>query len=200
MNVVDKDKDPVLYRQIEDRNLLAQYDVLKSAVEVALAHDDFLITHEIILRLHQYAVLYICDTPGEYRKRGVQINGSKHAPPPPEKVNGLMDEYVTYLNDNWASKSAVHLAAYAIWRMCWVHPFMEGNGRTSRAICCYVMCMKLGFWIPGVKTIPKQIRDDRDPYYAALSEADQSDARANYFVLDRMEGYLTSLLQTQLSS
>jgi Fic family protein len=199
MKVIEEKDDPQLFRQIEDRNLFAQYDFLRSSVDVNLLHKNFNIGHEIILRLHSYAVVHICDSAGRYRTAGVGINHSNHCPPPPEQVENFMAEYISYLNDNWEKKSAIHLAAYALWRMCWIHPFMEGNGRTSRAICCYVLCMKLGFWVPGRNTILKQIRDLRKPYYDALAEADKSDPRINYFNLGSMEEYLESLLVKQLS-
>jgi hypothetical protein len=59
--------------------------------------------------------------------------------------------------------------------------------------------MKLGLWIPGKNTIPKQIRDNRTPYYNALAEADKSDPRINFYNLTAMETYLESLLVKQLS-
>jgi len=60
--------------------------------------------------------------------------------------------------------------------------------------------MKLGFWVPGSNTIPKQIRLCRQPYYEALAEADKSDPRINFFTLEQMEKYLESLLTIQITS
>lgn len=200
MKVIEKQIAPALFRQIEDRNLLAQYDLLRTTVEVALTEDNFRVTHEVICRLHYYAVIHICETAGAYRTRGVGIKHSKHAPPAPDKVPEFMDQYVEYLDKNWDTKTALHLAAYALWRMCWIHPFMEGNGRTARALCCLVLCVKLGFWLPGPNTIPKQIRDNRTPYYDALAEGDKSDPRIDFFNLGAMEKYLEELMTKQLSS
>jgi len=39
-----------------------------------------------------------------------------------------------HINENWAKLSPLHLAAYTLWRMNWIHPFVDGNGRTSRAV------------------------------------------------------------------
>lgn len=200
MKVIEEKDDPNLFRQIEDRNLLAQYDLLRTSVDVALTEQSYRVTHDVILRLHYFAVIHICDTPGSYRTRSVGIMNSKHAPPHPELVPGLMDEFIAYLNQHWEAKSAVHLAAFTLWRMCWIHPFMEGNGRTARALCCLVLCVKLGFWLPGPNTIPKQIRGNRSPYYKALAEGDQSDPRIDFYNLDAMEGYLDGLMTKQLSS
>jgi hypothetical protein len=66
----------------------------------------------------------------------------------------LMCEYV---NDNWSTKSAVHLAAYVLWKMNWIHPFADGNGRTARAISYVVLSIKLDSLLPGTPTIPEQL-------------------------------------------
>jgi len=198
MKIILEQDDPQLFRQIEDRNLLAQYDLLRTSVEVALTEHGFRVMHDLICRLHYFAVIHICDTAGAYRTKGVGIQHSMHAPPHPDKVQELMNEYVAYLDKNWDTKTALHLAAYALWRMCWIHPFMEGNGRTARAMCCLVLCVKLGFWIPGSHIIPKQIRDNRKPYYDALAEGDKSDPRIDFYNLERMEKYLEELLTKQV--
>lgn len=62
-----------------------------------------------------------------------------------------------------------------MWRLNWIHPFLDGNGRTSRAVSYLVLCARLGFWLPGTKTIPEQIvetREHRKRYYDALQAAD----------------------------
>jgi len=60
----------------------------------------------------------------------------------------------------------------ALWRLNWIHPFIEGNGRTARAACYYLLCVKHGAILPGRKIVPERIRENREPYYAALKSAD----------------------------
>ncbi|WP_271571569.1 Fic family protein [Bradyrhizobium sp. CCBAU 11386] len=85
-----------------------------------------------------------------------------------EEIEHLCD----YINDNW-SMSAVHLAAYVLWRLNWIHPFADGNGRTARAVSYVVMSIKLDSLLPGAPTIPEQIAGNKKPYYDALEAADQ---------------------------
>jgi len=59
-----------------------------------------------------------------------------------------------------------------MWRINWIHPFFGGNGRTARALSYLVLCAKLGFRLPGNKTIPDFIVESREPYYTALRKAD----------------------------
>jgi Fic family protein len=72
-----------------------------------------------------------------------------------------------YVNQNWG-RSALHLAAYVLWRINWIHPFADGNGRTARAVSYILLSIKLDSLLPGTKTIPDQIAADKKPYYAAL--------------------------------
>jgi hypothetical protein len=55
-----------------------------------------------------------------------------------------------YINENW-KKSAVHLAAYVLWKMNWIHPFADGNGRTARAVSYVVLSIKLDSLLPGTQ-------------------------------------------------
>jgi Fic family protein len=78
-----------------------------------------------------------------------------------------------------------------------VHPFIEGNGRTARAVCYYLLCVKHGQLLPGRKIVPERIRESRDQYVFALRAADQAWTAGNY-ELSQMEAYLANLLEAQL--
>lgn len=76
---------------------------------------------------------------------------------------------------------------------------MDGNGRTARAVSYLVLCVRVGFRLPGMKTMPEQIAADKTPYYAALESADNADAAGRVDV-SRMESLLDGLLAKQLLS
>jgi len=86
-----------------------------------------------------------------------------------------------------------------MWCLNWIHPFDDGNGRTSRAISYLVLCVKLGGSLPGLKTIPDYIVDERDPYYDAIEAADEAEKEGRLDVT-AMEDLLEQLLQQQLDS
>ncbi len=79
-----------------------------------------------------------------------------------------------------------------------IHPFVEGNGRTARAACYYLICMKHGKLLPGKKIVPERIREDRAPYYAALRSADQAWDEGKLDV-SQLAKYLEELLKGQLA-
>jgi Fic family protein len=103
------------------------------------------------------------------------------------------------IHENWTIvKSPTILAAYVLWRLNWIHPFVEGNGRTARAACYYLLCMKYGALIPGKKIVPERIRESRPPYYAALKTAD-GHWEQGHFDVSELAKYLEGLLKAQLS-
>ncbi len=85
-----------------------------------------------------------------------------------------------------------------LWRLNWIHPFGEGNGRTARVISYVVLCVRVGFLLPGTKTIPQQIDANKTPYYDALREADLAWSKKE-LDLSEMETLLEQLLATQLA-
>jgi Fic family protein len=77
------------------------------------------------------------------------------------------------VNEN-QDKPPIHLAAYLMWRINWIHPFDDGNGRTARMASYAVLCILLGYELPGTKAIFEQIAENKAPYYTALEAADEA--------------------------
>ncbi len=60
-----------------------------------------------------------------------------------------------------------------------------------------ILCLKLGYVIPGKNTIPDQIAADKTPYYKALEDAD--DAWEHERIdLTAMKDLLSAMLAKQL--
>jgi len=114
-----------------------------------------------------------------------------------------VEEMCDYVNDNWTNSSAVHLSAFVMWRLNWIHPFTDGNGRTSRATSYVVLCAREGVLLPGTNTIPEQIKNNhRAPYYKAIEAADAIYEQRKCFadgIVDEMENLIGSLLAEQLA-
>lgn len=108
-----------------------------------------------------------------------------------------MDRFISTIQENWYVWTATELAAYGLWRLNWIHPFVEGNGRTARAVCYFLLCVRSGVLLPGRKIVPERIRENRAGYEAALVAADRAWDDGNLDFSD-MEDYLAVLLQAQL--
>ncbi|WGU69890.1 Fic family protein [Capnocytophaga canimorsus] len=63
----------------------------------------------------------------------------------------------------------------------WIHPFVDGNGRTARAIFYWYM-LKKGYWLTEYLTISKVIKNTKNQYEKAYlyTEIDNNDL--SYFI------------------
>jgi Fic family protein len=192
--------DPVAKAEAEARNGLLQFDLGLRIVEDALAKGkDFRWRPSTILALHREALRGISEFAGLYRPASVGIEGSSHEPVGAHLVPEAVEDLCDCLNSHMSDRTAIHLAAYAMWRLNWIHPFSDGNGRASRIFSYVVLCVKLGFALRGAMTIPDQIVADRKPYFEALEAADAAWKR-NVLDVSLMERLLESLLAVQLTS
>ncbi len=168
--------DPKLKAEAEAKNGLRQYDVGIRIIETAIERGaaEFKLRPSTILTLHREALSGISSYAGLWRPAGVEIQGSKHSPPGAHLVPELVENMCDYVNEQWRDATAIHLAAYLMWRLNWIHPFADGNGRTARMTSYVVMSIKIGGVLAGTPTIPEQIVDNRVPYFDALDEADES--------------------------
>jgi fido (protein-threonine AMPylation protein) len=160
------------YQDLEIANGNRQYDFIRSLVIAALAVGKPFLSQTIIKALNFQAIACLHTNAGEYRPCPVVV-GTYH-PPEHYRVEALMEDFVNEVNIAWVSADAVVLASYALWRMNFIHPFINGNGRTARAASYFILCVKSGGWLPGDPILPELIRRDRTEYVAALQAADAS--------------------------
>jgi Fic family protein len=99
------------------------------------------ITVDLLLAIHQslLARTRLQEYGGKFREQQNWIGGNAHnpctaafIPPPPELVSGLVSDLVAFCNDD--SLPAVAQAAIAHSQFETIHPFVDGNGRTGRAL------------------------------------------------------------------
>jgi len=182
---------------LEASNTLRQYDSVVEQIRSTLSGGKPLrLRPSTLATLNRLAVEGLVRTPGALRTKPIKIIGSQHQPPAWTDVASHLDDLCDYVNDN-LGKPPLHLAAYVMWRLNWIHPFEDGNGRTSRAASYFVLCVGLGYLIPGPRTIPERIAVRKKPYYAALEAADAAWERETLDV-SAMEELLSSLLAQQL--
>jgi Fic family protein len=195
MIVLEK-QDKALYDQVQERNLLRQYDLLINDIEIGLLQGPTSFDKYMLWALNHVAVANICQFGGRFRQEPIYVGN--HIPPHFKEVPELMDRFISAIHENWYEWPPTYLAAYGLWRLLWIHPFIEGNGRTARATCYYLLCARAGFILPGRKIVPERIREDRKPYYAALQAADNAWDQGNLDV-SQLEAYLADLLYAQLT-
>lgn len=152
---------------------------------------------DLLMELNSVAMSGIVANPGAYRQAPMLITNSEHRPPPPEDVQRLVEDMCAYVATSWNSATATHLAAYVMWRVNWIHPFSDGNGRTSRLAAYIVLCARIGYILPGSATVPAMIAESKRPYYEALHDCDVA-WRGGRLDISPMERLLGRYLERQL--
>lgn len=113
--------------------------------------------------------------PGVWRSNGVQIG--KHIPPDPATVVQFMEEWRNGYKYARAGENAIIALMASHHRLTWVHPFLDGNGRTARLhthLGLAALGLTQGIWSP-MRGLARQ----QENYYSHLIVAD-SDRKGDY--------------------
>lgn len=154
--------------------------------------------------LHRAATLFLMKHPGRYRDYDMHVEEGGQIvfrAQPWQEVRPHMRDFFRRLRILWGEGDALDVAAFALWRLTWIHPFGDGNGRTALAFAYVCLCLKLGAWLPGDRTIVRQFAQDRDASRDLLRAADRScEATGAAPDLSALKSYLDSLLLNQIRS
>ncbi|KAG1958204.1 Fic family protein [Pimephales promelas] len=157
-------------KSLQEQNEAIGVDVAMKYINTTLLSRAGAITVNDILEIHR-RVLGYADPVEAGRFRSSQVFVGHHIPPHPQDLDRHMQELVQWLN----TEEALHLhpvefAALAHYKLVYVHPFVDGNGRTSRLLMNLIL-MQASY--PPI-TIRKEQRVE---YYAALDTANEGDVR-----------------------
>ena len=122
-------------------------------------------TEQLIKSIHHLVLRAISDADaGVYRQVQVGIGGATHRPPSPTQVPAAMQALAAWCGSEAASLHPVERAARLHADFVKIHPFVDGNGRTSRLLMNLEL-MKSGF-PPAVLPVERRL-----DYYDALDLA-----------------------------
>jgi hypothetical protein len=195
--ILNGDERHPAYQSLEVSNGKRQYDFLHSIVTASIDLRQRFLSSTVIraLNFHSIACLHISS--GEYRPCGVTVG--PYLPPDHYRVPALMEEFVNQVNREWENADPIVLAAYVLWKINSIHPFINGNGRTARATSYFVLCAKVGRLLPGNVILPELLRQNRDEYVAALKVVDSSIVSGD-LNLSVLHALISRLLEEQLAS
>jgi Fic family protein len=163
------------------------------------------ITEKNILKLHRDITKEILDNPeheGKYRELqvyvGNRITGEViFMPPSPEKVPALMGEFIEWLNSNDSSQlNPVLIAGIAHYEFVRIHPFVDGNGRSARALATLILSLK-EFDIKKFFALDDYYDSDRMAYYRALNSVDQKTLDLTGWIEYFTDGVLLSITKVK---
>ena len=137
----------------------------------SLIEREVLSIHNLILRgIHP-------EDAGRYRKVQVMIKGSAHMPPQPFLVAKEMEDYFIWYETNKKKLHPIVLAAEMHERLVTIHPFIDGNGRTSRLVMNLIL-LQHGYVIANIKGD----YDSRMRYYQALETAQTQNNKEDFIL------------------
>lgn len=132
------------------------YQYVKDCIKKGFALDE-----NIVKDIHAMLMENIL-VGGIYRNEEVVISGASHTPPAGNEMYAQIKNFYNELEQN-SSLDGIELAAWTHAEFVRIHPFTDGNGRTSRLLMNYQL-MNKGF-------LPVSIsKDDRLSYYNALDK------------------------------
>ena len=141
---------------------------------------DLLQIHRLVLKSidNEYA--------GKYRNVQVMIKGSAHMPPQPYLVPKQMEDYFIWYNTHKDQLHPVLLAAEMHERLVTIHPFIDGNGRTSRLVMNLIL-LQHGYVIANLKGD----NESRKTYYNCLENVQTGKGK---------EAFLQLIVRTELEA
>ena len=138
------------------------------------------ITLDTVLSLHRLVMGDILEKSdlGKYRTAPAVVRNSTtgvviFTPPPPQEVDRLMEEFVKWVwRANTEDLNPVIKAGIIHYQQVYIHPFMDGNGRTARALSTLSL-YKDRYDIKRFFCLDEYFDADCVSYYAALRSADE---------------------------
>jgi len=188
-------------RTVSERMILNNFH----AMEWVREHSTMDLTAARIAELHTvvtHDTLDVADAAGRFRRADEDIRvidrgtgDVVHTPPPADLLPARMEDLCNFANAATASEPFVHPVVRAILIHFWLaydHPFVDGNGRTARALFYWAM-LKQGYWLTELLSISRAIKQARAQYDRAFlyTETDENDA--TYFVLNQLKVLRTAI-------
>ncbi len=182
-------------KDISEQMIVNNYRTMRQIIN----WKDEQLSPELLLSLHKLMTEGTLSNPereGKWRQASDNVRVEEefsgeiiHLPPPAEKVPELIRDLCDFAN-NEDETYYLHPVLKAIILHFWlayVHPFTDGNGRTSRALFYWIM-LKNNFWLFEYITISNEIRKKKNgkSYYYAFLHTERDDEDLNYFISDQL--------------
>ena len=194
----DSDARVLSANRIREEREVRNSNELMRFVEHVLRSDPGLpLTDRLIRRFHEIlttGINYEHNEPGRYRQQDVHV--ARYQPPRHVEVPELMEEFIKWLNDaRGRSLDPVVRAVVAHFLLVSIHPFGDGNGRTSRGVESFLL-YKAGVNVRGFYSLANYYYQHRGEYVRLLDHVRfDSDPDITPFVLFAVKGLTKELEQ-----
>lgn len=155
------------------------------------------LTMDMLLDVHQNISEHTLDNPAdEGRLRNTDdiyvmdaINGEiAHTPPSYTEIDSILQDVFTFANED-NPKRFIHPIVKGIilhFMIAWIHPFVDGNGRTARSLV-YWYLLKKGYWLTEYLSISRIIYKNKKRYERMFLYTEADDKDMTYFILYNLQ-------------
>jgi len=180
----------------EKQEVLNYLNVLQNIQDY---QNDGKVTEKLLLKLHKDITKETLDLPSDeenYRKVQVVV-GNKFTgevvftPPKTEKVPQLTKALLEWINQEIELHPVLN-AGLSHYEFVRIHPFVDGNGRTARALATLILYIR-DFDIKRFFTLDDYYDSDRKAYYAALKSVDKNTLDTTPWIEYFTDGVLISI-------
>ena len=153
---------------------------------------------EVVLRMHRIVSEGTLDDPtaaGRLRRAGekVRVMDAQHSvvlhdPPPAASLRQRLERLCEFANAVDRGETFVHPVIRAIllhYMLGYDHPFVDGNGRTARALF-YWSLARSGYWLMEYVSISRLLRQAPAQYGRAYLHSETDDNDTTYFILHQL--------------
>ncbi len=182
-------------RDRSERMILNNYHVMERVRE--LREQPF--TPERILELHRLVTDGTLDdsgAAGRFRRADERISVMDathttilHQPPAAETLPARLERLCDFANRDERAQPFVHPVIRAIlvhFMLGYDHPFVDGNGRTARALFYWSMA-RSGYWLMEYLSISRLIKKAPARYARAYLHTETDDNDATYFIIHQLD-------------
>lgn len=116
-----------------------------------------------------------------------------HVPPPASEVPARLDRLCRFINEE--SDPFIHPVAKAValhFQIGYDHPFVDGNGRTARALFYWAM-MNAGYWMTEYLSISSVLKKSPGKYMKAYLYTECDGRDLSYFMAQQLEAIEQSI-------
>ncbi len=172
------------------------------------AHKDQILTEEALLHIHSLMTENTLDNPqdcGRFRDNDdvVVMDDTKnevvHTPPSHTELPEFVKVFCDFFNAK-EGEQYVHPIVKGVilhFMIAYMHPFVDGNGRTARAIFYWYM-LKEGYWLMEYMSISRIIYKKKNEYEMAYLYAEADGNDIGYFILYNLKVLKESFDELQL--
>ena len=155
-----------------------------------------IITKSLIKNIHKELVKGVRGNsaqPGKYRKIQNYIGNAVtkqiiYIPPKPQEVPAMMKNFVQWINQ----ESEIHpvlKSGIIQFQFVHIHPFVDGNGRTSRLLCTAYLYQK-DYDFKKLFSISEYYDKDRQNFYKAIQSVRNNNMDMTYWLEYFVKGFL----------